>query len=326
MTKTRLFPLRFEPILQYRLWGGENLPGFLHVAGDNGPFGEAWILSDRKDCASCVADGPLKGTTLSQLLELYPEEMLGGLAGRFDRFPLLLKFLDVRKMLSVQVHPADHQTNLLPEGESGKTEAWVVLEADPDSRIYAGLRPGVGENELRKLSLKTVDACLSSFSPRAGDAVLVEAGTVHSLGGGLLVFEVQENSDVTFRLYDWDHIDPKTGRARPLQVEQALACINLDQGTVGRIELVKDGAREQLFDSRYFRVWRNHGRSPCSVGAAGELRILVCLEGSGMLRHDSGGCPVGSGDVFMLPAAVGACHFEPGGAANLLEIAIPEGA
>ena len=140
---------------------------------------------------------------------------MGKLAGRFQRFPLLLKFLDVLEMLSVQVHPSDADKDLLPAGETGKTEAWVVLEAGTRSRIYAGLRPGASAEVLRRaLSDGTVADHLACFHPKPGDAVFNPAGMVHSLGGGVMVFEVQENSDVTFRLYDWNHVDPKTHQQR----------------------------------------------------------------------------------------------------------------
>ncbi len=133
--------------------------------------------------------------------------MLGKLAGRFRRFPLLLKLLDACDKLSVQVHPEDRLTDCIPAGESGKTEAWVVLKAGPASRIYAGLKPGTTADVLRRaLAGRTVADHLASFTPKAGDAVFIRAGTVHTLGG-VVVFEVQENSDVTFRLYDWDRVD-----------------------------------------------------------------------------------------------------------------------
>ena len=212
-SQTPLYPLRFEPIYQYRLWGGRRLADVLTapLPGD-GPIGEAWVLSDRDDHQSLVADGPLKGRTIGQLLKQWPEQVLGKLAGRFHRFPLLLKFLDARDMLSVQVHPSDRQVNYLPAGETGKTEAWVVLEAGTESRIYAGLKPATTQESLQQALINgTVADCLASFKPNPGDAVLIPAGTVHSLND-VVVFEVQENSDVTFRLYDWDHVDAKTGQ------------------------------------------------------------------------------------------------------------------
>ncbi len=170
-TQTSLYPLRFEPIYQYRLWGGRRLADLLTapLSGD-GPIGEAWVLSDRDDHASRVADGPLKGRTLGEVLELYPEQMLGKLAGRYPRFPLLLKFLDVREMLSLQVHPADDRKDLLPAGETGKTEAWVVLEAGTKSRIYAGLKPGTMADDLRRAIASGVVADnVASFIPKQGD-------------------------------------------------------------------------------------------------------------------------------------------------------------
>jgi len=141
MTEIPLYPLRFEPIYQYRLWGGRRLANLLSapLPGD-GPTGEAWILSDRDDHPSLVADGPLKGRSIHQLLERSPEQMLGNLARHFTRFPLLLKFLDVQKGLSVQVHPSDDRKDLIPAGDTGKTEAWVVLDEGPEACIYAGLK------------------------------------------------------------------------------------------------------------------------------------------------------------------------------------------
>jgi mannose-6-phosphate isomerase len=197
-----LYPLRFEPIYQYRLWGGRRLAGLLSPPLPSELVGEAWVLSDRDDHASQVADGPLKGQTISQLLKQFPEQVLGKLAYQFQRFPLLLKFLDVHKMLSVQVHPTEANASLLPGGETAKTEAWLVLKAGPQSRIYAGLKPGTSQTSLRLATKdETVVDQLAGFSPVPGDAVFLPAGTVHSLGGDVVVFEIQQNSDVTFRLY-----------------------------------------------------------------------------------------------------------------------------
>ena len=329
MIKVPMYPLRFEPIYQYRLWGGRRLADLLTapLPGD-GPIGEAWLLSDRDDHPSKVAAGPLKGSTIRQLLEQSPDQMLGKLAGRFRRFPVLLKFLDAHDKLSVQVHPKDGQKDYIPAGESGKTEAWVVLEAGPASRIYAGLKPGTTQDDLeRALASRTVADLLASFTPKVGDAVFIRAGTVHSLSG-VVVFEVQENSDVTFRLYDWDRVDPKTGKPRPLQVEQAMACIDFEQVAIGPVAPVVEEAapvrRERLFHCEQFSVWRHTGQSPFTVGAAGTPRVLVCIAGDGELEHSGTHYPVGRGDVVLLPAEVGACSCRPRNAVSLLEVALPE--
>jgi mannose-6-phosphate isomerase len=329
MSQVLLYPLRFEPIYQYRLWGGRRLAGLLTAPlPGEGPIGEAWVLSDRDDHPSRVADGPLKGRTIAQLLEQFPEYAMGKLAGRFRRFPLLLKFLDAREMLSVQVHPADSHTDLLPAGETGKTEAWVVLEAGPESRIYAGLKPGTTEATLRQaLTVGAVADHLKSFTPKPGDGVFIPAGTVHAMGGGVVVFEVQQNSDVTFRLYDWGHVDAETGKPRALQVDQALACIDFGECAGGLVSPVVEATepveRERLFRCEHFRLSRLHGQSPFTVGASGVPRVLVSTEGTGQVEHNGAAYTMGKGDVFLLPAVVGACAFRPHGAVNLLEIALP---
>jgi mannose-6-phosphate isomerase len=324
-----LYPLRFEPIYQYRLWGGRHLSNLLAAPLPNGLIGEAWLLSDRDDHQSRVTDGPLKGQTISQLLQHFPKQMMGKLAGRFPRFPLLLKFLDVHEMLSVQVHPTKANTNLLPAGETPKTEAWVVLEAGTQSRIYAGLKPDTTEADLRgALTNGTVADHLACLTPKPGDAVFLRAGTVHSLGGDLVVFEIQQNSDVTFRLYDWDHIDPKTGKPRALQVDKAMACIDFAEGPVSLVaplvETTTPVERERLFHCEHFWLWRLRGQSPFNVGEADLPRVLVCVDGAGLVEHGGATYAVGKGDVFVLPAVIGTCVFRPRGAVNLLEIAIPD--
>ena len=330
MNELPLTPLRFAPLYQYRLWGGRRLADLLTAPlPDDVPIGEAWLLSDRDDHASLVAEGPLTGRTVGELMEQWPGQLLGNHAGRWRRFPLLLKFLDVRTMLSVQVHPSDAHTDLIPAGESGKTEAWVVLETGTDSRIYAGLQPGATADVLtRAIAKGTVADRLASFRPERGDGVFIPAGTVHSLSD-VVVFEVQENSDVTFRLYDWDHTDAKTGKHRPLQVDQALACIDFTQGAIGpvapMVEEMTPVRRERLFQCGYFGVCRCVGASPFTVGAAGTPRVLVCIAGNGRLEHDGAEYAIGTGDVLLLPAVVGACVCRPRTAMVVLEVSLPEG-
>jgi mannose-6-phosphate isomerase len=329
LTESPLYPLRFEPIYQYRPWGGRRLADLLTEPLPSGPIGEAWLLSDRDDHASQVAEGPLKGQTIGQLLKQFPEQMLGKLAHRFQRFPLLLKFLDAQEMLSVQVHPTKANTDLLPAGETAKSEAWVVVEAGAQSRIYAGLKAGTTAADLRRaLANGTVLEQLEGFTPKPGDGIFLQAGTVHSLGGDVVVFEIQQNSDVTFRLYDWGHVDPKTGKLRELQVDQAMDCIDFAEGPVGRVTPVLESAtpvrREQFFDCEYFQLWRIAGVSPFSVGATGLPRVLVCIEGGGEIEQGYATYAIGKGDVLFLPAMMGPCTLWPRGAVNLLEIALPE--
>jgi mannose-6-phosphate isomerase len=266
--------------------------------------------------------------TLGQVMEKFSGQLMGKLSSRFRRFPLLLKFLDAQQMLSVQVHPSGSPSELIPAGVEPKTEAWVVIEAEKSSHIYAGLKSGTTAGDLR-VALdegKIVDH-LAGISPKQGNAIFIPAGTVHTLGDGVVVFEVQQNSDVTYRLYDWGHIDPKTREPRPLQVDQAFACIEFgasDSGLVApRVETTVPIERERLFDCHAFLLWRLHGKDPFTVGAAAEPRVLVCIEGSGTVTHQGAPCAVGKGDIWLLPAEAGECAFQPSGEVTLLEIAIP---
>jgi mannose-6-phosphate isomerase len=215
---------------------------------------------------------------------------MGKLAGRFQRFPLLLKFLDAHKMLSVQVHPGYAGARPPAADGTAKTEAWVVLESGKESRIYAGVKPHTTADILRQsVTNGTLADHLVSITPKPGDGIFIPAGTVHSLGGDVVVFEVQQNSDTTFRLYDWGHVDPKTGMPRKLEVEKALACVDFVDGTAGLVTPVVGGeapvTRERLFDCDAFQLWRRQGDLPFTVGAVDVPRVLVCIEGKGQIEH-----------------------------------------
>jgi mannose-6-phosphate isomerase len=325
-----MYPLRFGPIYEYRLWGGRRLSNLLSepLPGD-GPIGEAWILSDRDDHMSHVTNEPFRGRSLGELWEQFPTELMGESSRIFPHFPLLLKFLDCQRMLSVPVHPTAANMDLVPAGATPKTEAWVVLEAEAESRIIAGLKPGTTPvNLLQAIATGKLADRLSSFTPKAGDAVFIPAGTVHTLGNNVVVFEIQQNSGVTFRLYDWGHVDAQTGKPRELQVDQAIACIDFKNGAAGRVSPTVEARtpvdRERLFNCDFFRLWRLHGESPFNVGAPGELRLLLCLEGAGQVEYNGSSYGVGKGEVWLLPAEVGDCAFHPQSVVNLLEIAIPK--
>lgn len=327
---TSLYPLRFEPLYQYRIWGGQRLRNLLSAPLPDGqPIGEAWLLSDRDDHPSIVADGPLAGRSLRHVLEEFPVQILGALSGRFARFPLLLKFLDVTGSLSVQVHPSDAAKEFLPPGDTGKTEAWVVLQAGPEARVFAGLESFTSGALLRRaIAAGTLTRGLASFTPALGDTVLIPAGTVHSLKD-VVVFEVQQNSDVTFRLYDWEHIDPSTGQPRTLQVDQAIACIDFRQGAVAplasQVQQAKPFLHEKLVQCEQFGVTRFQGHAPFTVGSPVQPRVLVCLSGSGQLENEGKDYPFRRGDVLLLPAIIGTCSCRPEGPTSVLEISLPEG-
>lgn len=325
-----LYPLRFAPIFKSALWGGRRLADFVRGAQPPaGPVGEAWVLSDHGRQVSVVADGPLAGTPLRDLLTRSASRLIGRPAPRLG-FPLLLKFLDARDDLSVQVHPDDGRA--AAHSSRGKTEAWVVLHADPGARVYAGLKPGVGPAELRHaVAAGGVAGCLHSFQPRPGDCLFLPAGTVHALGAGLVVFEVQQTSDLTYRLHDWDRVDRATGLPRELHLEQALACTDYGSGPCQPLrpfaESDDPARRERLIACEHFSLWRWRAGRPFLAGTTASCRVLVGVEGRCAVEHRGRDYPLNPGDVLMLPAEVGACVCRPLDGhrpAIVLECGLPE--
>ncbi len=325
-----LYPLRFEPIFKENLWGGRRLPAFLNrTAPHDDAIGEAWVLSDVDGSPSRVADGPLEGATLRELLAADPARLVGSAHTPHGKFPLLLKFIDARQELSVQVHPNDEQAAKIAPGLFGKTEAWVVLDACPTtSRIYAGFAEGVTAEHFHvALHQKSTPRTLHSFTPQPGDCVFLEAGTVHAIGANVLLFEVQQTSDITYRLYDWDRLDAKTGQPRQLHIHEALECADFGRGPCPpvrpRVEEGEGVRREELARCRHFTLERRLSRVPFRVGATGECRAIVCVGGSGEIEWKGKSFPLATGETILLPAAVGEVTCRPHREMIVLECGLP---
>ena len=341
-----LYPLRFAPIFQRYLWGGHRLRSLLGKPTGAEPCAESWEICDRPNLQSIVSDGPLQGRSLHQLLQEYGPWLIGSGASRWaerasptatpepglpvgpvhggagraspsatqpDRFPLLVKFLDAAQTLSVQVHPDDVQAAAGNLPDPGKTEAWVVVAADPGSLIYAGLRPGVGrEDLLQAVEQGTCAELLHRFEPKPGDCIFLPAGTVHALGAGILVAEIQQNSDITFRLYDWDRRGPD-GKPRPLHIQEALAVIDFHQGPVFPQQPKPLPQKEgvQLVECPYFTIHRWVVQNTHYVGGDDRFHILLFLEGSGTVEKDPAEGPWGPGTCWLLPACLGPVAVTP---------------
>jgi mannose-6-phosphate isomerase len=316
-----LTPLRFEPIFKPYVWGGRRLAGWYPEAPATGPIAEAWLISDEPANPSLVADGRYAGRTLHQLIHLAGSDLVPK-RPRFDRFPLLLKFLDAKMPLSVQVHPTDSQAMVTRPEASGKTEAWVVLRAEPGACLYNGLKAGVDRAAWDEaIRAGSVVECLHRFEPAPGDCVFVPAGTVHAIGAGLTLFEIQQTSDITYRLFDW-------GRDRELHLESGVACIDFSRGPVGPVTPVIEASqpvrRERLIDCHYFQLWRLSSDEPFEAGAAGECRVVVGLEGQADIVHDGRRYPLAAGTAWLLPAAIGRCKIVPARPLTILECGMPE--
>lgn len=317
--------LTFRPLFKSMVWGGDRLRPYFGQPPAADPTGEAWVLSDVPGNESVIADGPLAGRTLREVIAADPVGVFGENPPPDGRFPLLLKFIDARQELSVQVHPNDTQAVVLEgEGKRGKTEAWVVIDSDAaTSRLYAGFRPGVTPAAFAESTQTGTSAeLLHRFPPEPGDCLFLEAGTVHAIGANVFLFEVQQTSDITYRLYDWDRKDPKTGRGRELHVEKGLACSNFESGPCDPVLPQSDGFRELLVKCPYFTLHRTKTERSTAVGEPGRCSAVVCVSGRGKI----GDVSVREGTTILLPAAVGTVKATPDGEWTLLECGMGVGA
>jgi mannose-6-phosphate isomerase len=301
-------PLRFEPFLRPMIWGGRRLARFV---GKNlkteEPYGESWEVSDHSVHRSRLTIATGYGVTLRQLMKDERPELIGTGAERFAAFPWLIKLLDANDWLSVQVHPDENAVKLLMPGEGAKSEAWLVFEASPTSKIYAGLKPGVGPAELRQaLDRGAVAECLHWFTPKPGDFVYLPAGNVHAVGGGVLLAEIQETSDATFRLFDWNRKDAQ-GRSRPLHIDESFASIRWDQGATNPIA-VDQAPSGRLVRCPFFDIDWVRWPSTVKLGGTGRLQAWIVTEGRGRFAN---GEYVMAGDAWILPASMPAMDVTP---------------
>ncbi len=320
-----LYPLRFEPIFRRYIWGGRRLATHLGKGiGPESDYAESWEICDRGADQSVVRSGPLAATTLGDLVTQRGAELLGKHSG-CSRFPLLLKFLDAAKTLSVQVHPDDARAARLDPPDLGKTEAWVVLAAEPGSTIYAGLKPGVDRGVLEDaIRCGTCDQCLHRFQPQPGDCVFLPAGTVHALGKGLLVAEIQQSSDTTYRLFDWNRLG-SDGKPRPLHIREGLEAIDYAQGSIGP-QKPRDTARPgtcRLIGCGKFILDRWQLTSPRSVGSDGRCHVICVLEGSLRVQGDPAPGDLTRGGTVLLPAEIGPVELVPQEKTVLLDSYLP---
>ncbi|MEN0111094.1 MAG: type I phosphomannose isomerase catalytic subunit [Planctomycetota bacterium] len=300
------YPLRLRPVLKQYLWGGRRLGELLDKElADGDTYAESWEVVDHPDGQSVVENGPLAGKTLGELGREAAADLYGD-GEAPPRFPLLLKFLDAQKTLSVQVHPNDAQGAELTPPDLGKTEAWLVVAAESGAKIYAGLAEGVGRDELAAaLEGGEVDRCLHAFEPEPGDCVFIPAGTVHALGAGLVIAEIQQASNTTFRLFDWNRVD-RDGEPRPLHVEQSLAVTDYTRGPVGpqTPKPIADGW-ERLVACDKFRFDRREmgPGDRASLPEASGFRIVSVVSGSATLEGEGFAEPLSAGQTLLLPAA-----------------------
>ena len=324
---TELYPLRFVPVYKKYIWGGRRLETVLgRELGPEPRYAESWEISDHPHGRSVVKDGPLAGTSLGELAATRSDELLGPRHAQ-PRFPLLLKYLDAKQRLSLQVHPDDDLAARLGLDDTGKTETWLVVEADPGSLIWAGFNRSVDRQSVQAaIRDGNLEGLLHKFEPSPGDCVFLPAGTVHALGEGVLVAEVQQASDSTFRLFDWNRIDDD-GKPRTLHVENALLAIDYGQGPVGpvRPRPTERSSVERLVESDRFIIDRFSVHSPQVVGSEGTCHVVTILSGSVSMEGEVGAEPLRLGQTILLPASLEPVTFKPAGdrPAILIDVYLP---
>lgn len=289
-----LYPLVFDPVLKDKIWGGDKLMSILHKKSGTA-CGESWELSGIPGSESVVANGPLAGTPLNELVRVYGSQLLGSSARNIpNAFPLLLKFLDAREDLSIQVHPNDEQS-----GGLGKTEAWYILQADAGAYLYSGFNRPVTEADLKNaLHTGKFMEYMNRVPVQAGDVFFIEANQVHTIGAGILLAEIQQPSDVTYRVYDFDRVDDK-GNKRELHLEDAFRVMRLSEET-GKVKY-SDGDDVPLVQSPYFNIQKKRLTAGPITVSHKSFEVWMCIEGDGALAHDEGEIVLMKGSTVLLP-------------------------
>jgi mannose-6-phosphate isomerase len=322
-----LCPARLEPVFSPRPWGSYSLaPFFPEKSNLAEPLGEAWMSGS--DCA--FADGPFAGKKLGEAWPAMPVEWAGTQVGRDGPFPILVKFIFPEDKLSVQVHPSDEYAarHEHAAGGKGKTEMWYAVRARPGAEVMVGVNPDVTlETFKRAIAENTAEQCLQHVPMRAGDAIFVPSGTAHTIGPGLVLCEIQEHSDITYRVYDYNRRDPK-GQPRALHIEKALDVIHFGKQSGGKIEPVRmqhAAVTETYFAAcRYFATekWEFAQRFS-SATSLEHFDMLIFLEGTGSIRWGGNRVNYSGMQVWIVPAALGAYELDPGSSTSLLRTYVP---
>ncbi|MBL6445835.1 class I mannose-6-phosphate isomerase [Fulvivirga sp. 29W222] len=324
-----LYPLKFETIFKEKLWGGDKIKTILKK--DFSPHencGETWELSTVNGNISRIANGEFKGGALDELLEKFPNEIMGKqvVAHFGSEFPLLIKFIDAQQDLSVQVHPNDELAKSRHNG-MGKTEMWYIMQADEGASLIAGFnRPLNKELYSEHFNKGTLNEILNRVEVEKGDVFYIPAGRIHTIGKGILLAEIQQTSDLTYRIYDFDRVDAQ-GNKRELHVEEALDALDYDfhenYKTLYKPSLNK---RTELVRSPYFttnKYMLTEGKN-LDYSNLDSFVIYICTEGSGIMKYDGGEQQVVQGDVFLIPAVLKKISMQPEQSLELLEVYIDQ--
>lgn len=325
MSSQPLYPFRFTPILKRYIWGGRKLQTVLGKPADDHPdTAESWEIVEHPSGTSLLENGPLAGKSLSDLLQQFATQIYGQHFPQ-PRFPLLFKLLDCNRHLSVQVHPTDAEAAKLTPPDLGKTEAWIILAAEPGALLYAGLKRGFDRAALeREVARGTTELCLHKIEPKVGDCYFIPAGVIHALGAGLLVAEIQQSSDTTFRLFDWNRVGAD-GKPRPLHIRESLDATNFGFGPISA-QVAKPTEQphvQRLVHCDKFVLDRWTSFQEETLGGDNCFHILSVLQGSVQIAGDPSEQPLSMGQSALLPASLGPTLLTASPETILLDIYLP---
>lgn len=318
----KYYPLQFEPILKERLWGGEKLKTEFGKPVVSKTTGESWELSTVKGDISVISNGDLKGQKLTDVIDAAPMDILGALVcKRFGTdFPLLFKFLDAREDLSIQVHPNDDLAQKR-HNSFGKTEMWYVMQADVNAEIIVGFKENSSQDEyLMHLENKKLTSLLNQIPVNAGDVFFLETGTVHAIGAGILIAEIQQTSDITYRLYDFDRTDAD-GNKRELHVDLSLEAINYQKQETNKIYFKEPNRSNLIVDCPYFTTNFIPLTEKIEIQKSGNsFTVYMCVDGNFEIDCNGVVHEYKKGDTILIPASLKS--YSLAGSASILEIYI----
>lgn len=319
-----LYPLKFTPLYREKLWGGKKLKEVLGLDfGNLDKCGEAWALSGVKDNETLVTNGFLAGNELNELVEIYMDDLVGGKV--YDKyqneFPILVKFIDATEYLSIQVHPDDKLAKKRGLG-NGKTEMWYIIDADKDAELISGFSKKVTQKTyLDHLNGKNLKEILNVEKVSRGDIFFMPSGRVHAIGPGILLAEIQQTSDTTYRIYDWDRVDDQ-GKSRELHTGEALEAIDFDVYDTYRTEYGRmKNQSVEVVDQPHFTSTILHLDKPIlkDYEELDSFVIYTCVQGSVRIKYPEGAENLNMGECLLIPNVVSAIEIHPSTESKLLE-------
>ncbi|WJJ97341.1 type I phosphomannose isomerase catalytic subunit [Algibacter luteus] len=320
----KLYPLKFSPIFCYRIWGGDKLKTVLNKNYQEESIGESWEISDVEEFNTVVAEGELKGETINNLITKFTSDFLGkSVYQNFgEEFPLLIKFIDAKTPLSIQVHPSNELAKVR-HNSFGKNEMWYIMEADENAELIVGFNQKVNKDTyLEKLGNGTVLEILNAEKVKKGDTYYIPTGRVHAIGAGVLLAEIQQTSNITYRIYDYDRVDAKTGEKRELHNDLAIDAIDFEHHKNYKTNYsAKENESNTLVHSPYFKtnILKLTEEITKDYSNLDSFVIYMCVEGDAVLESNGAKYQLNLGETMLIPACINDIHIKTKGA-TLLEV------